>query len=133
RSAADETVLGEALHMLQRHHEANEAFQRAIKRDANYVPALVRRAELFAEKQDYPYAVELFKQALKIRPDHIEAMVGLAGAMPDAAAGESEELVKKALGLNPHYIDAHQFEARRAIQSDLPDEARKSLDAALAV
>lgn len=133
RSAAEETVLGEALYLLELYHDSNEAYQRALKKDARYVPALVRRGQLFAEKQDFPYAAQLFKEALKLHPDSVEAMMGLAITMPDGAASESEGLAQKVLSVNPRSMEAQGFLATRAIHSDSLDEARKHVDAALAV
>lgn len=93
--------LGIAYEQLERFHDANEAFRTAIETDRNNIRAWVARGNLFLEKYDHAYAIELFENALKINPKYAPAHIGLAKAHRSDTTSSAMDYVRKALDINP--------------------------------
>jgi tetratricopeptide (TPR) repeat protein len=110
--------VGVAYQELALFHDANEAFRAAIEKDAHNLRAWMGRAQLFLEKYDYPYAIELFEKALKANAKHAPAYVGLARCHHFNNTSSAMDFCRKALAINPNLAEAHSFLAYLFIEME---------------
>ena len=69
--------------------------------------------ELFLEKHNKADALKSFQMALQADPRWTPALLGAARALADDNPPQAVALAKKALEINPSYVDAHVFLAER--------------------
>ena len=122
-----------ALRALGRFHEANAAYRDAAS-GAPADPAInTAWGELFLEKYNGPEALRSFRTALQVDARYAPALLGSARVLEDENPPQASALAKRALEVNPSYVDAHVFLAGQAADADRRDAARESLEKALAV
>ncbi|MBI4354395.1 MAG: tetratricopeptide repeat protein [Candidatus Omnitrophica bacterium] len=76
------------------------------------LPRLTKAAVLFEQRGDLPTAQRLYQEVLEIRPDHLEALSGLAGIFE--RQGERDQAVAMWLRVAMLYEQRAQFEAAKA-------------------
>jgi tetratricopeptide (TPR) repeat protein len=112
--------------------EANAAYREA----AGELPAdpAIQTAwgELFLEKYNKVEALRSFQLALQLDPGWTPALMGSARALGDDNPPQANALVKRVLQVNAASVDAHLFVAQAAVDASKYDEARKSIEQALA-
>ncbi|MEZ6012944.1 MAG: hypothetical protein R3C08_13880 [Hyphomonas sp.] len=84
--------IGEMLRAEGRPEDAARAYQSALRRDGNFVPALVALADTLVELSGggvSPQATELYAQAYKL--DQTQVRAGMWAAMGAAQAGDQEK------------------------------------------
>lgn len=99
--------LGEALRALGRQAEAQDAYDRALALDANFLEAIVNRAVLAGQRGEYETAEAELRRALALAPGAAEIHNNLAVVLRarDDRPG-AEAAWRKALALKPDYLDA---------------------------
>lgn len=99
---------GLVLNALQRHQEAVESFDQAIKLKSKYAEAHNNRGAALTALGRETEAVESLRKAVAIKPDYAEAHYNLGSAL--RTLGRYEEALKsfeRALALRPNYFKAH--------------------------
>lgn len=84
--------IGEMLRAQNRQDDALRAYQSALRRDENYVPALVSLADVLVELSDGavgPDATRLYARAYQL--DETQVRAGMFAAMGAAQAGDQEK------------------------------------------
>ncbi len=102
-------IVGRAAHLLRSPHDANDAFDEAEQATPGYLRTLLWRADLFLDKYDLAHAGEVLDEALKIAPNHPEALV-LTAQLRLAETldfDEADRLDKKALSVDPKLSGAY--------------------------
>ena len=136
RVAAESTDLlaaARALRAIGAFQEANGVFRDAAARAPTDPEINTQWGELFLEKHNKADALKSFQAALEADEKWTPALLGAAQALEDDDPPQAVAAAKKALEINPSYVDAHVFLARQAMDQDHRDEARESLRKALAV
>jgi cellulose synthase operon protein C len=122
-----------ALQALGQFHDAHAAYRDAAS-GAPSDPAInTAWGELFLETFNNADALKSFQVALQADARWAPALLGSARAIEDENPPQAAVLAKRALDINPSYVDAHVFLAREAIDASHHDEAREGLKKALAV
>jgi tetratricopeptide (TPR) repeat protein len=109
--------------------QAVNAYDRAIKLDANYGPLYVRLAGLLTTS-DRQRAVRLCRRALELNPEDPTAMLQLG--LCEEAAGDAAaalEHIERALQITPDYGEAHVAAARILTSLGREEEAQQHLRA----
>lgn len=99
---------GLALNALNRHREALESFDQAIKLKSKYAEAHNNRAAALAALGQDEAALDSYRKAVAIKPDYAEAHYNLGTSL--RTLGRYEEALKsfdRALALRPNYFKAH--------------------------
>ena len=77
-------------------------------------------------------AEDLFKEALKIKPEHAGALLGMALIQAEDFGGSAAAIASEALKSDPHLVEAQELLARLALEDNndtrARDEAHKALD-----
>ncbi|HXK59701.1 MAG TPA: tetratricopeptide repeat protein, partial [Acidobacteriota bacterium] len=136
RTAAKQATLGlaaVALQNLEQYQDANSAFRQAVEDNPRDVETWLAWGHLFLEKYDKANAASVFEDALKVSPDHPDALVGLATCLAEGNTQRVESLVQKALSINPNLVDAHVLLGWVAIESEQFEKAEARVEKALAV
>jgi len=122
-----------ALRALGRFEDANAAYRDAAS-GAPSDPAInTAWGDLFLEKFRPAEALRSFQAALQADPRWAPALLGSARALEDENPPQAVALAKRALEVNPSYVDAHVFVAEQAIDAGQHAEAREGLQKALSV
>ncbi|MFT5429955.1 MAG: tetratricopeptide (TPR) repeat protein [Myxococcota bacterium] len=135
KSAVDLAWLGRGLHLTEYFKDANEILFEARDKDPKLVVAHLLHARLFLEKADEAQAGEAVEAALKVNPNHAEALVR-ASAMDlssDADTVKAGKNIRKALETNPRYVPGLRAKARLFIEQEQYDDAIGALNEALKV
>lgn len=105
--SANRLVLGQ--YLLEKGADARQVldlFYKPVKqRRPDYVPAYIASGELALEKNDYRLAADEFRQALKVKPQSVAGLYGLARALAPSEPEESGQLLSAALKINPNHVD----------------------------
>jgi tetratricopeptide (TPR) repeat protein len=133
KSAEELTLVADALVSLERFREANEFYIDARQADTGYAPAFVRQGDLFNLKYRYADAASLFADALKINPNSVDALLGLAKSKEVSSAAEAEAEIKKAVTVNPNSTRGLAMMARLELEAERIEAANALLDRALAI
>jgi tetratricopeptide (TPR) repeat protein len=121
------------LRALGRFQDANAAYRDAAA-GAPSDPAIhTAWGDLFLEKFNKPEALKSYQAALQADPRWAPALLGSARALEDENPPQAVGLAKRALEINPSYVNAHVFIASQAVDASHHDEAREALKQALAV
>jgi tetratricopeptide (TPR) repeat protein len=131
--ASDLLVAGRALHALRVFDEANSAFRDAAARAPKDPEINTAWGELYLDAHQKADALELFSAALEADPKWTPAILGAAQSLSDDDPQQAVAAARKALELNPSYVDAYVFIAGQAMYQDRKDEAREALQKALAI
>src|SRR5215471_10426148 len=133
KSAEEFTLIAESLVYLEKVHEANDFFIDARQADPTYVPAFVGQGDMFNLKYKYGDAASLFADALKVNPNSVGALLGLAESKEVSSEAEAEAEVQKALAVNPNSARGLAMKARLELSADKIDSAAAALDQALKI
>ena len=88
---------------------------------------------MFLEKYNTAEALRSFQMAMQIDSRWTPALLGAAKAVEEDNPPQAVTLAKRALDVNPSYVDALVFLAGEAADAGHHDEAKASLEKALAV
>ena len=132
-NASDLIVAGRALHALRLFDDANEVLRNAVAKAPKDPEANTAWGELYLDAHQDSDAFELFQAALEGDPKWTPALLGGARALADSDPPQAIAVAKKALEINPSYVDAYVFVASQAMDQDHKDEARQLLQKALAI
>jgi tetratricopeptide (TPR) repeat protein len=133
QSATEMARAGRALQALGRFEDANAAFREAAGAAPSDVAINTAWGDLFLEKYNRTDAGKSYEAALQKDSRWSPALLGMARALSDDDPPQAEAAAKKALEINPSYVDALVFLAGEAADSDHRDEARELLKKALDV
>jgi tetratricopeptide (TPR) repeat protein len=113
--------------------DASDTFRDATKADPTFIEAFVQWAEISLEKYEAGYAERHYQSALKINPNHVGALIGLALVKLEQSndVQGAELLLKQALAINPHSIDARVVQAKILVDNEQNGEAEALLHQAL--
>jgi cellulose synthase operon protein C len=121
----------EALHKAGRLWDANEMFKALESKYPNDANFKVAWASVFFDNAQYNDAGGLYSEALKIKPDHAQALFGMARVAAEGFDARAAEWAKKALEADPKLVGAQELLARLALEdNDNPkaiEEAKKAL------
>jgi len=124
---------GRALRALGRFQEANAAYRDAAGA-LSADPALQTAwGELFLDSHNVREALRSFQMAMQADQRWTPALLGAAEAVADENPPQAMALAKRALEVNPSFVDAHIFIAQQALDAERKKEAREALDKALAI
>ena len=132
-TARDYARAGRAARALGQFQEANGYYREAIALAPSDAVIDTYWGELFLEKHQWGEAAKSFQAALKNQPDYGPAQVGMARAVINENPPAAEQFARRALELNPSDVRAHLFLAEVATFDDQKEEARASIDKALAI
>ena len=124
---------GRALRALGRFQEAKAAYNAASKAAPGDAAIETAWGEMLLEKYNKPEALKSFQAALQRDPRWTPALLGSARTLADENPPQAIAVAKRALEINPSYVDAHVFLASQAVDADHRDEARQLLEKALVV
>jgi len=122
-----------ALRALGRFQEANAAYRAAAAAAPGDAAINTAWGELFLEKYNKPEALKSFQAALERDPRWAPALLGTARTLADDNPPQAIAAAKRALEINPSYVEAQVFLASQAVDADRRDEARQLLEKALVV
>jgi len=133
QSASEMARAARALQALGRFEQANRAFREAAGAAPGNPAINTAWGDLFLEKYNKAEAVKSYQAALEADARWTPALFGIAQALADDNPPQAVAAAKKALEINPSYVDADVFLAAQAIDADHHDEARELLQRALMV
>jgi tetratricopeptide (TPR) repeat protein len=133
RDASDLLVAGRALHALDAFDDANNVFRNAVAKAPKDPELNTAWGELYLDAHQPADALELFQAALEGDERWTPALLGAAEALSDDDPPQAIAAVKKALEINPSYVDAYVLLAREAIDQDHKADAREALQKALTI
>src|SRR5262249_39464620 len=122
-----------ALRPLSRFEEANAAFREAASGLPGDPAVQTGWGELFLEKYNTPDALRSFQMAMQVDARWTPALLGAAKALSEDNPPQAVSLAKRALEVNPSYVDAMVFLAGEAADAGQHDEAKQTLEKAIAV
>jgi tetratricopeptide (TPR) repeat protein len=132
-TAEDVMAVALAAKQLERFHDANNLLSEATQADPSLIDAYVAWGYLFLEKYSRAEAASTFQDALNIDPSYPPALVGMADALSDKQAAQSEASVRTALAINPNLIEGRHFLAGLFLTDETYDKAVEQLQKALNV
>lgn len=134
-TAAELTLVGTAVWRLEYYEDANQVLNDAVDLDPTYIPAYVVWGNLFLEKYNTEDAAFAFGRALKVNPNHPDALLGMARVelAEGRGYGNARQLIEQALKVNPRMPSAFHLEAQLQIDEEDYDGALTTLDKALRV
>lgn len=115
------TWVGIAVWRMEYYDDANSVLQDAAEKDPGNLRALVAWGELFIEKYNTRDARFAFESALKVNPEHPDALLGLARVHMEESRDleQVRALIGRALAVNPRHVGALVLSA--ALQIDVED------------
>ncbi len=131
--STDLLVAARALRALGVFSEANDAYRDAVARAPKDPEVITAWGELYLDVHQDADALELFQMALENDPKWTPALLGGAKALADSDPPQAIAVARKALEINPSYVEAYVFVASQAMDQDHKDEALQSLQKALAI
>ena len=132
-SSSDAYLRAEGLWGLEQYSDANDAFRAALKQKPNSVEIRVRWGRLFVERFNNAEAEGLFREALNLKKDDPEALLGLAMVASESFGRQAVELAGKAAELDPKLVEARELAAYLALEDNDEAKAAKEADQALAI
>jgi tetratricopeptide (TPR) repeat protein len=129
--STDAWTQAEGLFGLGDYKTANEAFRAAVKNRESDPDVRVRWGRMLLERFNRNDSLDLFGEALKLKPDHPPALLGLALAASDAFDRRAMEFATQAAEKDPALVEARELLAVLHLEDvNLPkaaDEARAAL------
>jgi tetratricopeptide (TPR) repeat protein len=129
----DLLVAARALRALGRFQEANDVFRDAAAKAPKSPEVNNAWGELYLDAHQNADALELFQTALMTDERWTPALLGAARALADDDPPVAIAAAKKALDINPRYVEAYVFLASQALDQDRKVEASDALKKALDV
>ena len=103
-------LLGSAFQQAERFDEAAKEFERSLEIDPDYPYAQVSLARIYAYQKKTDKALELFAKGLPGVEPEAPAFYLYAIALRDAGKlPEAESKIRRAIQLDPKYVDAHKL------------------------
>lgn len=130
--ATDPAVQAEAAWALDDFPAANAAFRAAVQANPERADLRARWGQLYLEAQSAAEALNLFREALQLDPNDIDAKLGMARVALGGFDARAEELANEVLAAAPDRHEARLILARLALEADDPDRARRELEGPLA-
>ena len=125
----------EALWKQRRYSEANDVFRALVAQNSDNPDYRVRWGRMFLDHgtgDDIQNATDLFNEALGIKKDDAQALLGLALIAEEHFEGRSEKMARQALEWDPKLLEAQELLARLALEDNneakSAAEARKALE-----
>ncbi len=131
-ASADAYIRAEALWALERYRDANEAFRAATEAQPKNADYRVRWGRFYLDRKQNKDAVDLFAEALELKPDHAGALVGMALAASEGFDAAAIQMANKALAADPRLVEARVLLASMALEDSNPRKAIEEADKALA-
>jgi cellulose synthase operon protein C len=132
-TAESMSIAAEALTHLARPKEATDLYLDAIEEDKAYIDGHLGGGELFTSKYNYEEAAEFLRDALAINPNSARGHVALARNRRIEGNEAMREALKKALEVNPSFVDARVLSATIELEGENFDKASEHLALALKV
>ncbi len=120
----DLAMIGVANWALERFHDANRLFRKALRTDPDNIEAEVLWGNLFRAKYNNAEARKSYSAVLKRNPKHVPALVGMARTLRGCAA---QQLLEDALKVNGSAESTLEALAEIAIEDDRWDKAKTYL------
>ncbi|MEM9693858.1 MAG: tetratricopeptide repeat protein [Myxococcota bacterium] len=130
------TLVARAVYLLRAYQNANQAFDEAERAGGKKrVETLLARAELFLDKYNPARAGEVAREALALAPTDPRSLILMARVKLEQSLDfrAAEELIEKALKVDPHLAEAHFVRAGLALRTMDLEGADKALDTGLAM
>ena len=122
----------EALWKARRYQDANTEFRDLAAREPRNPAIRVRWGRMYLEHWQADEADRLFNEALELKPNDADALLGKALVSAELYGGNAAELARKALGSDPKLVEALELLARLALEDDnkakAEAEAKRALD-----
>jgi len=112
---------------------ANELFRDIAQANPRAVHPKVRWGRLFLQTHQYGDAAAMFREAIEMFPNDVQAKLGLAHVLAERFEGEARPLVDEALKQDQNLIEGHLLIARMALEEGQFDAASAALDRAAQV
>jgi len=135
-AAADLARAARALDALGMNQDANDLFREATNAAPKDLAIQLAWGQFFIGRNCRdckPNALKSFDLVLAEDPKSSAALLGTAMVLVDEAPPKAGEFAKRALEVNPSYVDAYVFVASESVDSGRREEARKALQKALDV
>ncbi len=109
QSSRDASVQAEAAWALGDVRRANEFFRAAVQADENAVRPRVRWGRLYLQTHQYSDAADLFREALEIDADDVQARLSMARLLSDQFDGDARTIVGEVIdkGNERDRVQAH--------------------------
>jgi tetratricopeptide (TPR) repeat protein len=133
KTAAEYLRLGLAARALGASQDANGFFRQANRLAPDDVAVNTAWGELFLEKYDRPEAMRSFQDALKVDPNHVPAIIGMAQVALENNPPAAKPALERAFKINPNSVPAHLVSAEIALDDRRRNDAREDIQKALAV
>ncbi len=128
----DAFIRAEGLWGNGRFSEANDSFRAAVAQHSGNPDIRVRWGRLFLERFQRADAGALFEEALKMKQDHVGALLGMALLASNGFEKKAVEFAQNAVTLDPKSTEAHALLARLALEDSKPElaitEANKAIE-----
>jgi cellulose synthase operon protein C len=122
-----------ALEATDHFQEAGDVYRTATKSDVQNVEAWLAWGDLFARKNYETFAIQNYREALKVDPKNPFAHLGLAKNLASTEPEKAEEEFKAAMEVNPRMPQGHLLDAQHQIESEAYEKAIDGVNKALAV
>lgn len=122
-TATEIALVARACTYLERFHDANRLFEKAVKQEPHNWQLYLPWGELFLEKYNDGEAAAVFGEALQQNPKCIPALLGLARAQAAADLGAAIERTKNILTQNPQLPAAQTQTAELLLAANQETEA----------
>ncbi|MDQ2900514.1 MAG: tetratricopeptide repeat protein, partial [Acidobacteriota bacterium] len=132
-ASAQSLQRAEALWKAHNYQGANDAFRALVAANPKNPDYRVRWGRLFLERFNPTEAAKLFQEALEIKKDDADALLGLALVAAESFEGKAEKLAEGAAEADPKLFEAHELMARLALEDNNPKKASEQAEMALAI
>ncbi len=129
--STDTWTQAEGLWGLGDYKRANEAFRAAVKSRDKDPDIRVRWGRMLLDRFNRSDALDLFGEALNLKPGHPPALLGLALAASDAFDRRAMEFAAKALASDPNLVEARELLAALHLEDVNQPKAIEEANAAL--
>jgi len=133
RTAGDYLRLGRAARAIDFFQDANDFFREANRLAPDDPDIDAAWGELFLEKFDPGEAMTSFQDALRVDPDHPQALLGAARVAAGTNPPAAQQFLARLLKNDPRSVPAHLLAAELALDDRQRDEAREAIGRALQV
>ena len=118
---------------LARYDDANNEFRVAVAQSDRNAMYRVRWGRLFHERFNNTDADALFKEALDRDPKNAQAYLGMALVSADGFDEKAVDWATKAIELDPKLVEAHELQAKLALEDSNTKSAAVEADTAISI
>ncbi len=118
---------------LARYDDANNEFRAAVAQSDRNAMYRVRWGRLFHERFNNTDADALFKEALDRDPKNAQAYLGMALVSADGFDEKAVDWATKAIELDPKLVEAHELQAKLALEDSNTQLADLEADVAISL